>query len=54
MMVFHHRQQNISGIKLKLLINNTPIEQVDEFNFLGVVFDKHMTWASHIQKIVEK
>ena len=54
MMVFHHRQKNISGIKLKLLINNTPIEQVDEFNFLGVVFDKHMTWASHIQKVCGK
>ena len=54
MMIFHHRQKNIARIKLKLLINNTPIECVSEFNFLGVVIDKHITWNSHIQKISGK
>merc|ERR1711942_176732 len=30
MMIFHHRQRNISKIKLKLSINNTNIEQLKE------------------------
>ena len=54
MMIFHHRQKNISHIKLKLLINNTPIKCVDEFNFLGVMLDKHMTWNSHVHKVCGK
>ena len=31
MMIFHHRQRNISDIVLKLLINGSPIERVTEF-----------------------
>ena len=51
MIIFHHRQRNISQLNLKLCINNTQIEQVKEFNFLGTVLDECMTWNSHIQKI---
>ena len=54
MMIFHHRQRNISNIKLNLSINNTHIEQVNEFNFLGLMLDKCLTWNSHIQKISSK
>ena len=54
MMIFHHRQRNISEIKLNLSINDTPIEQVNEFNFLGLMFDECMTWKSHTQKICSK
>ena len=32
-------------------INGSKIEKVHEFNFLGVTFDQHMTWASHIHKV---
>ena len=39
MMTFHH---------LQLSINNTKIEQVKEFDFLGKVIDECMTWDSHI------
>ena len=53
-MIFHHRQRNISEIKLNLSINDTPIEQVNEFNFLGLMFDECMTWKSHTQKICSK
>ena len=54
MMIFHHRQRNISEIKLKLSINNTNIEQLKQFNFLGLMLDECMTWNPHIQKISGK
>ena len=54
MMIFHYRQRNIKSIKLNLSINNTPIEQVKEFNFLGLLLDESLTWNSHIQKIASK
>ena len=54
MMVFHHRQRNISAIIPKLRINDSKIERVKEFNFLGIVLDECLTWKSHIQKIASK
>ena len=54
MMIFHHRQKNISKLNLQLYINNTKIEQVKEFDFLGMVIDECMTWDSHINKIACK
>ena len=54
MMIFHHRQRNISKINLNLIINNTEIEQVKEFDFLGIMIDECMTWNSHINKIAGK
>ena len=54
MMIFHHRQRNISNIKLELFINNTKIDQVKEFDFLGITLDECMTWNSHINKIAGK
>ena len=35
-------------------INKTKIEQVNEFCFLGVMFDECITWKSHVQKIAGK
>ena len=54
MMIFHHQQRNISNINLKLCINGTEIEQVSEFNFLGIMLDECLTWNSHIQRIASK
>ena len=54
MMLFHYPQRNITNIDLKLFINNARIEQVNEFNFLGVMFDEKMSWKSHTQKIGSK
>ena len=36
---------------LKLLINGNPIEQVTNFNFLGITIDQNITWSGHIKKI---
>merc|ERR1712208_110445 len=54
MMIFHHRQKHISKINLQSFINNTKIDQVKEFDFLGMVIDECMTWNSHINKIAGK
>ena len=37
-----------------LNINNTDIEHVFEFNFLGVIFNSHMNWNTHINYIATK
>ena len=36
------------------MINNTLIEQVTEFNFLGLTVNEFMNWNSHTQKIANK
>ena len=50
-MLFHYRQRNIESIIPKLTINDHVIERVTDFNFLGLTFDEHMSWNSHINKI---
>ena len=35
-------------------MNNTRIECVNNFNFLGIIIDKHLTWRNHIDKIASK
>ena len=37
-----------------LKINNTDIEHVIELNFLGVMFNCHMNWNTHINYIASK
>ena len=39
---------------LPLSINGHPIEYVSQIKFLGVIFDKRMTWRPHIQHISDK
>ena len=54
MMIFHFHQKKITNMNLNLKINNTKIEQVKEFCFLGVVFDECITWKPHVQKVASK
>jgi ribonuclease HI len=35
---------------LRLFIDNSQIELVPEFRYLGIVFDKKLLWTSHIQQ----
>ena len=39
---------------LTLKIANINIEQVDEFNFLGLTLDANLTWKKHVNKIANK
>ena len=36
------------------MINNTLIERVTEFNFLGLTVNEYMNWNSYTQKIANK
>jgi hypothetical protein len=51
-MIFHTPQRKITPPKLH--INNFPIQRVQDFNFLGITINQHMTWKTHIQKISTK
>ena len=37
--------------KLNILVNRNPIDQVEDFNYLGITLDQHITWRPHIIKI---
>ena len=47
-MVFFKHPKTIP--KLKLTIIDNPIEQITEFNFLGITIDQNVTWNAHITK----
>uniref|UniRef100_A0A3B3YS32 Reverse transcriptase domain-containing protein n=1 Tax=Poecilia mexicana TaxID=48701 RepID=A0A3B3YS32_9TELE len=42
------------GVDKKLCLYGKELERVDWFRFLGVVFDKKLTWGNHIEHIMEK
>ena len=38
----------------KLKIDDSIIQQVHEFNFLGITFDDHLNWKLHIERCALK
>ncbi len=44
-MVFHRPQKRVMYSKIK--IHQIEIEQVKEFNFLGIVLNEQLTWKNH-------
>ena len=55
LMIFHYHQRIITGNDIpRLMINNTLIEQVTEFNFLGLTINEYMNWNSHTKKNANK
>ena len=48
-MFFHTSKRAVKYPNLKM--NNTDIEHVFEFNFLGVMLNSHMNWNTHINYI---
>ena len=38
-------------INLDIIIDNINIEQVDDFNFLGLTINKHLSWTKHVNNI---
>ena len=51
-MLFHMPQKSIQ--KPTLNIGKSLLECVDCFNFLGIHFDKHLSWNEHIHTISNK
>ena len=51
-MIFHMPKKEIEILTLK--IDNTNIDRVEEFNFLGLTIDTHLKWKKHTNKISNK
>ena len=52
-MRFHNHQWDIINHIPKLELNGRPLVRVEDFNFLGLTIDQHMTYV-HIEKISNK
>ncbi len=48
-MIFHTHRKKVKP--LYLMIDETIIERVAEFNILGLTLDENLNWKSHINKI---
>ena len=54
-MIFHNYQKVMTDSDIpQLEINNTPIERVTDFHFLGITIKDYMNWGSHSVKIANK
>ena len=51
-MVFHMPQKRIQLPLLK--IAGADIEFVDNFNFIGIIINKHLNWTSHVDMLIAK
>ena len=48
-MTFQRTNKNVQTLTLK--IDNINIEQVKEFNFLGLIIDTNLNWKRHTEKM---
>ena len=51
-MIFHRKQKQIS--ELNIAINDTDIERVESFNFLGLHIHESLSWRTHTDTIRNK
>ena len=51
-MIFHTPQRKVTLPKIK--IDDVDIEYVDNFNFLGIIIDKHVNWAFHKDMVIKR
>ena len=51
-MLFSQAQKRVNEISIN--IGGIPIEFVDEFKYLGIILDKHLTWKPHLNQISKK
>ncbi len=53
-LVYFNIGPGISSDAPLILLNNSPIEEVQYFNFLGIKLDKKFTWDIHIDHVCNK
>ena len=53
-MAFHPYQKDISHLVPSLTINDTEIERVNTFNFIGITLDENVSWKPHISILSNK
>ena len=51
-MLFHRKQKHVNDVNIK--IDNTMIERVQTFNFLGIILNETLSWKSHIAMVSNK
>ncbi len=51
-MIFHKAKRKMTPFQTK--IEDTIIEQVSDFNFLGLTINQQLNWKSHVDKISNK
>ena len=51
-MIFHRQQKGVK--ELNIIINDTNIERVQSFNFLGITLSENMSWTNHVLSIKKK
>lgn len=51
-MIFHRPRS--PSLKFELLMNNQSLEQVANFNYLGLIIDDTLSWSSHIKFLSTK
>ena len=51
-MIFHKHQKQIKD--LNVCIDNTLIERVESFNYLGIMLNETLSWKSHIEMVGKK
>ena len=52
-MIFNPRMINATCTE-KIKIGNTTIGKVDEFKFLGIIFDSQLSWKAHASALESK
>ena len=52
LMIFHRQQKRVK--ELNIIINDTNIERVQSFNFLGITLSENMSWTKHVLSIKKK
>ena len=52
LMLFHRKQKHVNDVNIK--IDNTMIEHVQTFNFLGIMLNETLSWKSHIDMVSNK
>jgi len=52
LMMFTTPQRKVTPLAIK--VENNLIENVDSFNFLGIILDKNLNWNAHIKHISQK
>lgn len=52
--VFRSRRNDIDTASMQLYLNNSRIEQVVSFKYLGVFFDQHLHWEEKIHSVSRK
>ena len=52
LMIFHRQQKRVK--ELNIIINDTNIERVQSFNFLGITLSENMSWTNHVLSIKKK